>query len=192
MLELETLTKVKVMDVRVLASKDRKPDDPPGAQLLLQATLSADALVMLDGSLKSLLYCKANAKQGAFDGMEGMQLTNFAQHVKRMAWEYEQTGCTLTIDFGMGGSADIVLTDCKVHRVSLQAKEGGSVILQWTVDAPGLEDSTWAKLPGLKATETQVTLAVPDAEPDEPSLLDDDKPARSRKSRGAAAAGMAH
>jgi hypothetical protein len=191
MLEFESLTKAKVMDVRVLAAKDRGPDDPHGAQLLLQATLSADALTMLDGSLKSQLYCRANAKQGAFEGMEGMQLTSFAQHVKRMAWEYEQTGCTLTIDFGTGGTANIVLLDCKVHRVSLQPKEGGSVVLQWTVDAPGLEPVTWAKLPGLKATETQILLSVPEPADEEPGLLDDDKPARGRRGRREAAA-MAH
>lgn len=186
MLEFESLTKVKVQDVRVLSAKDRKPDDPPGAQLLLSATLSADALTMLDGSLKSLLYARSNAKQGEFEGMEGMALTSFAEHVRRLAWEYEQTGCELTIDFGMGGTSTIVLPDCKVHRVSIQPKEGGSVVLQWTVDAPGLQASTWAKLPALKATEIQMLLAPPSPADDAPGLLDD-APTPRKGRRGSAA-----
>ena len=33
--------------------------------------------------------------------------------------------------------------------------------MQWTVDAPGLSDPTWAKLPGLKSTEIEILLSGP-------------------------------
>lgn len=32
MFQLESLTSVRVLDVRVLSQKDRKPDEQPGAQ----------------------------------------------------------------------------------------------------------------------------------------------------------------
>jgi hypothetical protein len=179
--EFETLQKCKVLDVRVLAAKDRGPDDPPGAQLLLQATLSADALTMLDGSLKSRLYSKAAAaKQGALDGMEGLELTTFAEHVKRFSWAYEQTGCTVVIDYGRGGESNITLNDAKVHRLSIAPRDGGSVVLQWTVDAPGLKAQTWAKLPNMKATEIELTLTAPEPADDQQQDIEDEKPARGR------------
>jgi len=164
MFELEAMTKTKVLDVRVLAKKDRKPDEPTGAQLLLQATMTADVLACFDGFLSSVLYKKAEApKQGAIDGLEPVTLTVIGSHVKRLAWQYEQTGCELEIDRGVGGKrSNILLTDCKVHRVLLSPRDGGSVVVQWTVDVPSVADAVWSKLPGLKTTEVELTVTGPD------------------------------
>ena len=188
MFELETMTKVRVLDVRVLAAKDRKPDDPPGAQLLLSANLSCDKLVMFDGFLQSMLYRKAGGgQQGKLDGMEGAELTTIGDHVKRLRWEYEQTGCEVEIDHGTGGKRNLTLSDCKVHRVSMAPREGGSVVVQWTVDALGLSDATWAKLPGMKATDQQITMAGP--QPSEQGSLHEErqKEAAAKPGKGSAA-----
>ncbi len=164
MFELESMTKVKVLDVRVLARKDRKPEEAPGAQMLLRATLAADALSCFDGFLSAMLYRKADGpKQSALDGLEPVTLTAIGSHVQRMPWLYEQTGCTVVIDRGMGGRrSNLELTDCKVHRVLIAPRDGGSVVLQWTVDAPGVSDDVRGKLTGLKATEVELTIAGPD------------------------------
>lgn len=164
--ELETKTKVRVLDVRTLAAKDRKPDEPPGAQLLLQAMLPASSLTMFDGALASWLYRKAaGAKQGALEGMEGQELTSVGQHIKRIPWVYEQTGCEIEIDLGLGGKrSNLELSDCKVHRVSFIPQQGGGVQTQWTVDIPGLSDAVRGKLTGLKSTEIEMTLAQPEVQ----------------------------
>jgi hypothetical protein len=161
--ELESMTKAKVLDVRVLAHKDRKQDDPPGAQLLLQSTLPADSLACFDGFLPSMLYTKSNgAKQGALEGMDALALTDIGKHIKRLPWQYEQTGCEIEIDRGMGGKRNLSLADCKVHRVSLSPRDGGSVVLQYTIDAPGLQDAMRGTLTGLKRTEIELTIVGPD------------------------------
>lgn len=162
MFTLDTLSKVRVLDVRVLASKDRKPDEPPGAQLLLQATLGSGVLAMFDGFLPGMLYRKAQGKkQGELDGLDTAELTSVGEHVKRLPWVYEQTGCQITIDLGIGGKSNIVLDDVKVHRVSLRPEQKG-VVIQWTADVPGLNDTTRGKLTGLKATDVQMLLAGPE------------------------------
>lgn len=166
MFQLSTLTKCRVLDVRVLSQKDRKPDEQPGAQLLLQATLGAGILAMFDGFLPGMLYRKSQAKkQGELDGLESAELTSVGEHVKRLPWQYEQTGCTLTIDLGMGGKSNIVLEDVKVHRVSLRPETKG-VVIQWTCDAPGLNDTTRGKLTGLKSTDVQLLMVGPEVEDD--------------------------
>jgi hypothetical protein len=176
MFEIESFQKAKVLDVRTLARKDRKPDELPGAQLLLQATLSADALTTFDGALKGQLFRKG---EGQLDGMEALELTAFAEHVKRMSWEYQQTGCDVEIDRGLGGRrSNIALGDCLVHRILISPRKGGSVVLQWTVDAPALSDEVRGKLTGLKATEIELTIAGPDPDAD---------PQRSLEPAGAAA-----
>lgn len=164
--QLESMTKVRVLDVRVLASKDRKPDDPPGAQLLLQTTLPIGVLAMFDGFLPGMLYRKAtNAKQGSLEGIEASELTFIGDHVKRLGWQYEQTGCEIEIDHGTGGKSNINLADCKAHRVSLSPQQKG-VVVQWAVDAPALSDATRGKLTGLKATDIQMTMLGPDVADD--------------------------
>lgn len=162
--ELESMTKVRVLDVRTLAKKDRKPDEPSGAQLLISALLPLGVLAMFDGFLPGMLYRKANgsAAQGSLDGVESAELTGIGEHIKRMPWAYEQTGCTVTIDRGLGGASNITLIDCKVHRVSFAPQQGGSAKVQWTVDALGLSDEVRGKLTGLKATDTDMQIELPE------------------------------
>lgn len=182
MFELESMTKVKVLDVRVLSSKDRKIDDPPGGQLLLQATLPSSSLSMFDGALTQMLYRKAKASdqpQGQLEGMERDELTPIGDHIKRLKWQYEQTGCVIEIDYGTGGKSNLPLTDCKVHRLSISPREGGSVVYQFTVDAPALAPSSWSKLPGLKGTEIEMTMFGPEiADDGQADIEEDDVPKR--------------
>lgn len=191
--ELDDLTKVKVLDIRVLAQKNRGPDDPPGAQMLLQSELPADALSMFDGHLKGQMFRKANAKQSTLDGIEAIEKTTFSEHVQRIKWFYEQTGCEVVIDRGMGGRSNIPLSDCKVHRVSISPREA-SIVVQWTVDAPGLSDATWSKLPALKAQEVEMTMHAPSVSDDEPQadIEPDQQKPKSRVRKAAADAHPTH
>lgn len=186
--ELESLTKVRVLDVRTLSAKDRKPGDPVGSQLLLRTTLSSGALAMFDGFLPGMLFRKPQAKkQGELEGVESAELTQIGDHVKRLPWVYEQTGCTVHIDFGTGGPSDIVLSDCKAHRVSLSPRQGGSVDVQWTIDAPALTDATRGVLTGLKSTDVQMTLRGPTIADDDQADIEDDMPTPpARKTRQSA------
>lgn len=165
---LATMTTVRILDVRTLASKDRKPDEPPGAQLLVQAEMQIAALAMFDHALPAMLARKSpddepagGKKQGQLEGIEKLELTEIGQHVKRIPWVYDQTGCTIEIDRGLGGSSNLVLKDCTVHRVSFQPQKGVSARVQWTIDAPGLSDAVRGKLTGMKATEMPITQVGP-------------------------------
>lgn len=161
MFVLEALTKVRCLDVRVLSQKDRKPDEMPGAQLFLKATMGASDLAMFDGLLPGMLYRKPQAKkQGELDGIESAELTDIGSHVKSLPWQYEQTGCTLTIDIGTGGKSNVTLSDVKVHTVSINPHQKG-VMITWKADAPVLSDATRGKLTGLKSTDVHIMLAGP-------------------------------
>jgi hypothetical protein len=175
MFELTQLTNVKVLDVRVLAAKDRKPDDPPGAQLLLQAMLPSNALAMFDMALPNVLYQKAQSVKGQrpIEGMESDELTNIGEHVRRMAWVYEQTGVCIEIEYGTGGPSNILLEGCRVHRVSISPNEGGGVAIQWTIDAPGISSMAWVCLPSLKATEIQMRMTGPQVVPEEQAGIEE-------------------
>jgi hypothetical protein len=183
MFTLDTMTKCRALDVRVLAQKDRKPGDMPGMQLLLRADLPAAVLAMFDGFLPGMLFRKAGAAQGALEGIEAYELTKIGEHVKRMAWDYEQTGCEIVIDQGLGGGSNIRLEDCKVHRVSITPRQGSSVQVQFCVDAPALSTDTRGKLTDLKATELELTLAGPDVADDAQQRLDEESAPRKGNGR---------
>jgi hypothetical protein len=160
--ELRTVTRVKVLDVRTLSSKDRAPDEPPGAQLLLQADLPVEVLAQFDGLLPGMLYRKAgNGAQGKLEGLEGVELTAIGEHVKRMPWAYEQTGCSVHVH---RATTKQLLEECKVHRVNFAPQANGGIRVQWTVDAPSLSDSVRGKLTGLKSTEIELTQTAPEVD----------------------------
>jgi hypothetical protein len=164
--ELENMTEVRVLDVRTLASKDRKPDELPGAQLLLQATLSHTYLAMFDKTLPSWLYESGKGAQGNLDGIQSADLTSLGEHLKRLSWAYEQTGNKVVVDYGIGNKSNISLDDAKAYRLSFQPLKGGSVRVQWTLDIPALTDATRGKLSGLKATNVKMTMLAPEPKED--------------------------
>lgn len=163
--DLPTMITVRILDVRTLASKDRKPDEPPGAQLLVQANMQIAELAMFDPALPAMLSRKApteGKKQGALEGIEVLELTEIGSHVKRIPWVLNETGKTVEIDRGLGGSSNLVLRDCTIHRVSFQPEKGVSAKVQWTIDAPGQSDAVRGKLTGMKATEMPITQVGPE------------------------------
>lgn len=167
--ELTSKTKARCTDVRTLSKKDRKPDEQPGAQLLLTILLPASSLTMFDGFLAGMLFRKAGAtNQGKLEGLEGEELTSIGERVKRLPWDYKQTACSLTIILGLGTKrSNVELDDVTVHRTSFHPQQGGSVKVQLTIDALNVSDEVRGKLTGLKSTEIDILLALPEAQQDD-------------------------
>lgn len=163
MFELRSATKVKVLNVGTLVTKDRKVDELPGAQLSLRMLLPAASMAMFDGRWPSILSEKASsAVQGSLDGMEGSEPTTLAKYLKKTSLDYSQTGCAIVIDRGLGRkNSNIELDDVTVHSVSFKAPASGGVELTCKIDAPALTDATRGTLSGLKATEIDMTLTGP-------------------------------
>jgi len=166
--ELTTTTRAKVLDVRTLSRKNRGPDELPGAQLLMSADLPVETLAMFDGFLPGMLYRPAGGgAQGKLEGLEGVELTAIGEHVKRMPWAYEQTGCRVTVQ---RATSAIALEDCLVHRVRFEPQKNGGVRVQWTVDAPALSDAERGQLTGLKSTEIEMILTGPEVDDSQKGL----------------------
>lgn len=172
--ELTTSTKAKLTDIDVLSQKNRPPDSNPGVSLAFAAELPNHTLTMLDGFLRGMLYTKAasseSPKQTALDGVEPVSdlpnLTAIGRALGRFSWALEQTGCTLTFDFGLGGKSNIVLTDVKVDSIHGQAKEGGTVSLWWKCEINDVDEAVFGKLATFKSRDVQVLIAGPVVEPE--------------------------
>lgn len=187
--ELPTATKCKLVDIDILSMKNRPPDSNPGVALAFTAELPNSALIMLDGFLRGMLYTKqANASdtQVALDGVEPVSdmpnLTKIGQSIGRFSWAGEQTGCTITFDFGLGGKSNIVLGDVKVDALHVTPKEGGTTTWQWKCEINDLDEAEFGKLATFKSRDVQLLIALPEVEQQD---LDDEpapqKPAKAPK-----------
>jgi len=185
--ELPTATKCKLVDIDILSMKNRPPDSNPGVALAFTAELPNSALTMLDGFLRGMLYTKqagGDAQKG-LDGVEPVSdlpnLTQIGQKIGRFSWLGEQTGCTLTFDFGLGGKSNIVLGDVKVDALHITPKEGGTTTWQWKCEINDVSEAEFGKIATFKSRDVQLLIALPDVEQQD---LEDDPPPQQPARRG--------
>lgn len=178
MIDLTIPTKHKLANLGVLSQKDRKPSEDPGAQLTLTATLP---LVVAEIFFPGLLYLfeLRQKAQGDLEAMSLEQLRAFTAQLGWSVWEKEHTGHAVTIDYGMGGASNPVITDSKLHSFRWRPVEGG-IETKYKIDTPDISDAIFAALRKLKGCDISLTIAPPTVE-EQRELEEQVKPAKSRK-----------
>ncbi len=166
--ELETPTKVKLLDVIVLSDKDREPDTNPGIGLDFFIIMSNDALSMFDGALRSALFSKGTAP--TLDGIDPIfsELTGIGKAIGQFGWDLELTGYGVTLDHGLGGpKSNIELENCKLTNWKFRGKPGGSVEIKLRIESPDVSERIHGKLALLKTREFQITVTAPKVQQEE-------------------------
>jgi hypothetical protein len=105
----------------------------PAFDLKIEAQLSSDVLIYFHSQLRSMLYQK-NDTPDLIEQSDPEALT--ALRFPKMAafkWEWEGTGYTVTVDYGMGGDSNIVLADCKIDGLRINPMHGGTVGISFRV-----------------------------------------------------------
>ena len=167
--ELTSSTKAKLSDVDVLSQKNRPPDANPGVSLAFSVEMPNTALTMLDGFMRSALYTKNESTetppQKLLEGVEPVSdlpnLTRFGSKIGKFSWALELTGYTVTFDWGTGGKSNLVIEDAKVDSMHIFAKEGGTIILSFKVEANDIDEAVFGKLATLKSRDVYILLAAP-------------------------------
>lgn len=108
-----------------------------------------DVLALLHPDLRGVLF--EESSQGQLDGVEHVSNATelrFPQLAPPFKWVEEVGGNTLVIDYGLGGEgSDILLKDCKLHKVTFQPKRGGTCTVLFTVTAVhGVDESVIGRL----------------------------------------------
>lgn len=177
MINLSTPVKHKLTDLGVLSSKNRKPDENPGAQLSLEATLPLDIAELMFPGVRMFYGAKA-AKQGALDGMALEQLTALGEKVGWIVWNKDHSAHTITIDFGIGGTSNPVISDCRLHRFRFRPEEG-SVFVKYVAESPDVSEALFGKLAKLKSCDVQLLIDPPEVS--QADIEDPVKPAPAHK-----------
>lgn len=101
-------------------------DKVPATDLTIRVARDADVLAFFEPTLKSMLFDHA----GPRDLAEGMPLRD-----KHMVWpmkrDEEMRGAEVTIDYGV--NSPIELADCKLKGFQITPHEGGTVVVEFTV-----------------------------------------------------------
>lgn len=146
MFELKQQTKAKLQKTDDKALKLGQKEHRPAVIVNLSVTLPNSALEMFDVALRAVLYGKGDPgakqrKQSQFEGMDMVtdlpSLTKTGQRMSHLNWGEEQTGCTLTVDYGLGDErANIVLRDATTKDFKISLNEGGAIKVGFRVHAP--------------------------------------------------------
>lgn len=174
MFELTEPTKAKLQKTDDKAIKVGQKDHKPAAILNLSVVLPNSALAMFDPALRPVLYGPGNptpAAKGKTVQLEGMDmvkdlpaLTKTGQWLSSIAWGEEQTGCTLTVDYGLGDEkANIVLRDGTTKDFKIALHEGGAIKVGFRFHAPvdALSVSQIGQLHLMHQRDVTVTLSGP-------------------------------
>jgi len=184
---IESPTKAKITDIRVLSQKNRKPGELPGAQIAISMQLPNGDLAMIDGGMKSALYerieASSTADQQELESVESItdapNLTSFGRKIGRFKIFYEGAGYTLVIIQGISGEKSNIVIDAGViSAFKLDPKEGGTVGFDFKFESQDVSQDTFGKLAGLKNCEVECTLMPPEAVQNEinPMPFDQDEP----------------
>lgn len=185
MIELSAPIKHKLANLGVLSQKNRKPDENPGAQLSLEATLALDVAEHVFPGIRDRLFEAVPKAQGQLEGMSLDQVREFAAQCGWIVWQKEHTGHKLTIDFGIGGASNPVIADCKLHHFKFRPEEG-SVFCSYKVDSSDVSEAMFGKLAKLKSCEIMLTIEPPKVDEKQADIEDDTAPAAKPRKPAAA------
>jgi hypothetical protein len=95
--------------------------------------------------LRAMLYKEPDAPdlvdQTEAPALTSLRITNMVQPMK---WTNELLNRKVIIDYGLGGDSNKVLVECKCHKFTTEAQEGGSTPVTWMISGhPDAETAGW-------------------------------------------------
>jgi len=137
-------------------------DRKPACDLKFEVACSSDVLLHFNSELRQFVF-KAQedpdlVEQSGDDKLTALRFPRLAP----LKWDWDGSGYTLSIDYGLGGKSDIVLYDCKVDGIKLEPKNGGTVQMSFRVIAHP-EAAEMGRLCELIQQNVDITLAPPEA-----------------------------
>jgi hypothetical protein len=139
-------------------------DPKPAFDLKIEATCHSSVLIHFHTELRQHLF-KRDENPDLVDQVseegDGLTLLRYPK-MGPIKWEWEGTGYTATIDYGLGGDSNIVLHDCKLDHFKIEPQNGGSVLLTFRIIAhPDSEDV--GAICEFMARDIDLVLAPPEA-----------------------------
>lgn len=144
------------------ARAEKHGDDAVSAMdLKFTATVPNTIMNMFHAELRDMLF-KKQTDPDLLDELEpdAVTLPRFG-NLSPIGWEWEGTGYTVKIAYGLGGNSDIVLKDVKVDKFKFTPLNGGSVDMSFRVVAHPTEEEA-GKLYLMIQQSVDITVTAPE------------------------------
>ena len=135
-------------------------DKLPASDLKFSINVPSDSLIEFAPELRGLLYWKNGGGGDLADQTHDAPNLRFPR-LGPLSWEGEIVGAELTVHYGLGGKSDLVVAAAKVNRFVIDPQEGGTVIIQFRVQAHPDEKSV-GKLYSMIQRDVDISLTGPD------------------------------
>jgi hypothetical protein len=160
MFDLDQAT-VKLANVNPRAEKHGE-DTKPALDLKIEATCPSSALIHFHPELRQHLFKKDESPDLVDQVTEGEGLTALRYpKMGAIKWDWEGSGYTATVDYGMGGDSNIALNDVKVDHFAFEPLNGGSVGISFRIIAHPDPDDV-GKLCEFIQRDIELTLTPPE------------------------------
>lgn len=164
MLEILTMTEAKVVSVTNRVEK-HGDSDQPAVSLGLELTVANTMLDLIDPKIREALY-KAIEDQEGLPGVEistpVLRCNSFERIVLTPAYE----GWTLAVDDGVDDTTPMVFGSTKVDKITVDAKQGGTVVLKLRAGTSDVDADKLGKLAMHNGQAIWITLTAPKKLPD--------------------------
>lgn len=134
----EAQVKIQSVNARAEMHGDKSV---PAFDLKCEVNCSNDALIHFHPELRTMLY-KKNDQPDLVDQAdpEAINALRFPK-MGALKWDFEGTGYSARVAYGMGGKSDIMLGDVKVDGLRIAPQQGGTVLISFRVIAhPATDD----------------------------------------------------
>lgn len=170
--QFPNFTKAKIANVNARSEKHGPDNLVPAVDITVVMDQPNSILDAFHPDLLGLIYCK---REGGVDegqtSLDGVDEVSDVPNLRfpfmglPLVWSKELSGYTFTLDHGLGGKSELILTDCKVNNFRIEPKEGGTVEVKFRVQSStSLTEKTLGKLALLIQHEVPFKLVPPKAE----------------------------
>lgn len=136
-------------------------DKVPAVTIAVELTGANTLLDSIDPKIRQALYMAVEGQEqlpGVEPATPVLRCNSFDKHTLTVSHE----GWTLAVDDGIDDTTPMVFGGCKVDKLTVDAKQGGSVVLRFRIGTSDLDAERLGKLGMLHGHSMWITLKAPE------------------------------
>lgn len=136
-------------------------DKVPAVTIAVELTGANTLLDSIDPKIRQALYMAVEGQEqlpGVEPSTPVLRCNSFDKHTLTVSHE----GWTLAVDDGIDDTTPMVFGGCKVDKLTVDAKQGGSVVLRFRIGTSDLDAERLGKLGMLHGHSMWITLKAPE------------------------------
>jgi hypothetical protein len=134
----------------------------PAISIGLYLVGGSELLDMFDVALRGMIYRRPQPKPGALP-MEDQNLTELRfPFLRQLGWQRSYEGYLMRLHVGASGAEDVLLAECELKEISFVPQEGGSIGVNFKINAHPKDDEDHGKIARRVQQECLITLTPPE------------------------------